>query len=64
MENVNMVVSLEKVALGIRAAAILREAGRLAGNDSIGPATITSEKIRKAVKAYKETLGEMQRQNL
>lgn len=47
---------LTLVATQIAAAAILREAGRMAGDNASSPNDITPDKIKKAMEAYQEIL--------
>lgn len=47
---------LTLVATQIAAAAILMEAGRMAGNNASSPNDITPDKVKKAMETYQEIL--------
>lgn len=59
-----MLEALEKVAREIRAAAILREAGRMAPDSTTKNAPFGATQVAKAVAEYKQVLAEMTKQGL
>lgn len=62
MADDSMLEALKKVAREIRAAAILREAGRLASDSSNKNGPIYAPQIAKALAEYKQVLIEMSKQ--
>lgn len=52
------------LAQQIAAAAILKEAGRLAGHDSTSPKVIMPGQIQKAVEAYAQVISAMRQKGL